>query len=158
MSALAASAPHVSARGAGHEAFLHLFALPFDSQSAAAFNLDATDAAELKWQHDYDEAEHNKSLRRKIGIPALTLGLATGAVAGGLWVSTWFVDDNGLGKGADDHNAAVESRQRTAWILGGVAGASLITGAILMLWPDAPALSVASGPGGETSLAYTGRF
>jgi hypothetical protein len=158
MSALAASTPHVSARGAGHEAFLHLFALPFDSQSAAAFNLDATDAAELKWQHDYDEAEHNKSLRRKIGIPALTLGLATGAVAGGLWVSTWFVDDNGLGKGADDHNAAVESRQRTAWILGGVAGASLITGAILMLWPDAPALSVASGPGGETSLAYTGRF
>jgi hypothetical protein len=158
MSALAASAPHVSARGAGHEAFLHLFALPFDAQAAAAFNLDASDAAELKWQREYDKAEHEKTTRRKVAIGAFTLGAATGAVAGGLALSTWFVNDDGSGMGATGFNNSRDPRANAAIILGGVAGASLLTGAILWLWPDAPALSVASGPGGETSLAYSGRF
>jgi hypothetical protein len=158
MSALAASAPHVSARGAGHEAFLHLFALPFDSQAAAAFSVDAQDAADLKWQQDYDKAQHNKTLRRKVGIGALTLGAATGAVAGGLALSTWLIPDNHTDAGVKSYNDTNTARRNGAIVFGSVAGASLITGAILMLWPDAPALSVAATPSGETSLAYTGRF
>jgi hypothetical protein len=158
MSALAASTPHVSARGAGHEAFLHLFALPFDAQASAAFSLDAQDAAELTWQQDYDKAERAKTLRRQFGIGALTLGAATGAVAGGLILSTWIMKDDGSNQGGATYNDTLDSREKAAIVLGSVAGASLITGAVLMLWPDAPALSVASAPGCEAFLAYTGRF
>jgi hypothetical protein len=161
MSTLAANTPHVSARGAGHEAFLHLFALPFDGDAAAAFSLDAQDAAELKWQQDYDKAEHQKTLRRRFGIGALSLGVATAAIGSGLWWSGHQIyeqyksTNNPLPPGAQTR---IDDRYDARNVFYGVAGASLITGAVLMLWPDAPALSVAATPSGETSLAYTGRF
>jgi hypothetical protein len=163
MSALASETPHVAARGAGHEAFLHLFALPFDANAATSFNLDADDAAELKWQKDVDDAEHARTVRRRVALGALGLGVASAAVGSGFLWSGYALDQQyaPLDKSQQSTKDALAEARRRYWVGGtllGVAGASVITGTLLWFWPTAPNLSVAAAPGCEACLAYSGSF
>jgi hypothetical protein len=165
LSALTPEASQVRARGAGHEAFMHLFARPFDLAAVMAFQLDDSDAAELKWEHDRDESdriEHAKTVRRRVALGALSLGVAAGVTTGALILSAEGIyneqkntKDVNLAKQYDSQIAA---RNRAAWVFGGIAGASLATGAVLWFWPSAPHVSVASTPGCEACMAYSGSF
>lgn len=159
LSALAAETSHVSARGAGHEAFMHLFARPFDLGAASSFNLEAEDAAELKWIQHEDDAARARTLRKKIALGAFTVGAVSGAAALGFLVHGNVVA--GTGVSSVDKDASNDTRDRDfriSGILAGVAGGAAITGAILWLWPDAPNVSVAARPGCEACLAYQRRF
>jgi hypothetical protein len=161
LSALAAETPHVRARGAGHEAFLHLFARPFDGAAVTAFQLEDGDRADLEWTRRADAVERRQLLRHRLGIGALSLSVATAVVgAGFLWSGHAFYEshkslNNTLPPGAQGR---VDQRYWTGGILLGVAGASAVTGAILLLWPQAPNLSVATLPGCEACLAYQKAF
>ncbi|MDB4980585.1 MAG: hypothetical protein JWM82_1337 [Myxococcales bacterium] len=161
LSALATDTPHVSARGAGHEAFMHLFARAFDAEAATAFTLDEDTTADLKWMKDAQDAEHARVVRKRLAIGAVGLGVASGVTAGAFWLS-----GHNIYEANKDPNRAAEPgattklnrRYDTAYIFGGVAAASLATGAILWFWHDAPAVTVASTPGCEACLAYSRSF
>jgi hypothetical protein len=155
MSALATEASHVSARGAGHEAFMHLFARPFDLGAASSFNLEAEDAAELKWIKHEEDAARAHTLRRKVAMGAFGVGAATGAISLGFLLRSLSVD-GATASQADIYTRGLD-RDRSA-IFAGVAGGALLTGAILWLWPDAPNVSVASAPGCEACVGYQRRF
>jgi hypothetical protein len=164
MSTLAMEASHVTARGAGHEAFMHLFADPFDAQTVAGFNLDASDAAELKWQHDVDSAEHTKAFRHKLALGAWGLSVASAAAGAAFWSSghqLWVQGNTNPGATADAIAAQqhrIDLRYEARNVLWGVAGASAVTGALLWFWPSAPGVSIASTPGCEACLAYQRAF
>jgi hypothetical protein len=164
MSTLAMAEPHVTARGAGHEAFMHLFADPFDAGAVSAFNLDASDAATLKWQHDADVAAHARTVRRKVALSLWGASVATAAVGAGFVLSgrSLYDADHPISgasslKAADD-KPTVDQRYRVGETLLGVAGAAAVSGAVLWFWPSAPQVSVASTPGCEACLAYQRSF
>lgn len=159
LSALAAEASHVAARGAGHEAFMHLFARSFDLNAASSFNLEAEDAAELKWIKQEEDAARAKTLRKKVALGAFTVGAVSGATALGFLLHANSIDGTGTSQEqVRENNVASDNQRITSAILAGVAGGAVLTGAILYLWPDAPNVSVAASPSGETSIAYQRRF
>jgi hypothetical protein len=157
LSALTPEATTLRARGAGHEAFLHLFARPFDVAAVTAFELDDTDASELAWQQKVDDARNQRTFRRKLALGALGLGVATAAVGGGFLWSAHHLPNPSMNDGMA-HNDEVARRNLAGGVLLGVAGASAIGSALLYFWPAAPNLSVASAPGCEACLAYQRSF
>jgi hypothetical protein len=164
LSALVADASHVSARGAGHEAFMHLFANAFDADAASAFSLDEEAAADLKWMKDSEDAARAKTLRRRVALGAFGVGAATAVTAGAFAFAGNLarIDGNQAGTSQDyrsEKKTLANDRFRTAAIFGGVAGAAVVSGAILWLWPDAPAtVNVASSNGSDTTVSISGRF
>ncbi len=161
LSALATDTPHVSARGAGHEAFMHLFARSFDVESATSFRLDDETAADLKWMKDAQDAEHARVVRKRVAIGALGLGVASAATAGAFWLAGHNLAETYKDKSKyvpKDVPGEINRRYEARNIFFGVAGASVVTGTILWLWKDAPAVIVASTPGCEACLAYSGSF
>jgi hypothetical protein len=152
---------HVTARGAGHEAFMHLFADPFDAQAVAGFNLDATDAAELKWQQDADAAEHARSFRHKLALGAVGLSVVSAVVGAEFLISgrqLYNRDRTGTSAGNGNDNPTIVRNNIVGGTLLGVAGAAAVSGALLWFWPSAPSVSVASTPGCEACLAYQRSF
>ena len=86
LSELTPETSQVRARGAGHEAFLHLFARPFDLAAVTAFQLDGDAAAEVRWNQEVQDAKARQTFRRKLALDAVALSVATGAIgAGFLW-------------------------------------------------------------------------
>jgi hypothetical protein len=156
----------VRARGAGHEAFLHLFARPFDLAAVTSFNLDETDAAELRWNKEVQDAKSRQTFRRKLALGAFGVGIAAGVTSGAFFLSghnlavrastigTLEYTNGGLMKA----QPTIDSRYAAGWVFGGVAGASLVTGALLYFWPSAPNVSVGVAPGCEACLAYQHSF
>jgi hypothetical protein len=160
LSQLTPEASPVRARGAGHEAFLHLFARPFDLAAVTSFQLDDSDAAELKWQRDVD-AEHTRTFRRRLASGAFGMSLASAAAAELFHLSAKSIHDQGEHSGqglVPSVNAQIERRNAAMWTFVGIAGASAVTGAILWFWPTAPNVSVATTPGCEACLAYSRSF
>ncbi|HVZ72837.1 MAG TPA: hypothetical protein VHJ20_10725 [Polyangia bacterium] len=158
LSALATeSTSHVSARGAGHEAFMHLFADAFDPAAATEFNLDEQTKADLKWMKDSQDAAHARTVRQHIAIGTLSLGVVSG-IAGGAFL----LEANHLKGGAQAGIPSVNNDiHRDNWIGGtllGVAGAAAVTSAILYLWPTAPAVAVTTTPDCTACLAYSKSF
>jgi len=156
---------HVTARGAGHEAFMHLFAESFDAQAVSSFNLDTSDAAELKWQHDVDAAEHRQTVHRRVALGLWAAGAASAVIATELVLSANRLADFDNNKANDVSSKqsavdkpTIEHRSWAGYTLFGVAGAAAVGGALLWLWPTAPQVSVASTPGCEACLAYQRSF
>ncbi|HET6279375.1 MAG TPA: hypothetical protein VFH73_00355 [Polyangia bacterium] len=143
LSSLMAETPRVRARGAAHEAFLLLFAKPFDGTAVAAFRLDPVDSAEGR-----DAAPPGHGVRRTLTIGAFGLGVASAAVAGGLaWSAIKLHDSTPPGASNAQATATtrdIHNRNVAAGVLAGVAGASLVTGLALALWPTAPAVVMVS--------------
>jgi hypothetical protein len=162
LSSLTPEASQVRARGAGHEAFMHLFARPFDLAAVTSFELDDTDAGELKWQHDVDDAAHARTLRRRIALGTFALSLGSLAAAEAFHLSANDIYANAKKYDGvmftQGHNDQIFRRNVAAWSFVGLAGASAVTGAILWFWPNAPKVSVASTPGCEACLAYQRSF
>jgi hypothetical protein len=149
----------VRARGAGHEAFLHLFARPFDVAALTAFELEDGDAAQVRWNKAVQDAKDRQTSRRKLALGALGVSVGTAAVGAGLLWSAWDVRHSGTsqlyGNGA---NPNLTTRNVAGGVLLGVAGASAVTSALLYFWPSAPHLSVESTQGCGACLAYQRSF
>jgi len=166
LSALTPEPTPVRARGAGHEAFLHLFARPFDLAAVTSFNLDETDAAELRWNKEVQDAKSRQTFRRKLALGAFGVGVATGVTSAAFFLSghnlyvranTKGTPENAMG-GVTAAQPTIDRRYMAGWVFGGVAGASLVSGALLYFWPSAPNVSVGVAPGCEACLAYQHSF
>lgn len=142
LSTLTAESPRVRARGAAHEAFLLLFAKPFDGTTVAAFRLEPIDLTVVPPARDTSAARSGVS-RRTLAIGAFTLGAVSAAVAGGFaWSAISLqgsVTPTTPERDVDAINDSIRKRNIAAWTLGGVAAASVATGLLLALWPTAPA-------------------
>jgi hypothetical protein len=159
MSALAAETSRVRTRGAGHEAFMHLFARPFDMAAVMSFSLDENDAADIAMAKQAEDADRKQTLRRKIAYGALGLGAASALAAGGFALNhNYILNHDGGSMWNQTRNQRAYPSKVAAWSFAGVAGASVITGAVLLLWPQAPNVSVASTPDCKACLAYQRSF
>jgi hypothetical protein len=166
LSSLTAEPAQVRARGAGHEAFLHLFARPFDLAAVTAFQLEDTDAAQLRWNQEVLDARARQTQRRKIALGAFSLSAATAAVGAGFWWSGHNIYLNANKNGSvssgmgpsNSANSQIDQRNLMSRVLFGVAGASAITGAVLYFWPSAPHVSASSTPDCGVCLAYQRSF
>jgi hypothetical protein len=165
LSSLEAQPSQVRARGAGHEALLHLFAKPFDAAAVTSFSLDDSDAAELRWEQEAQDARDRQSFRRKLALGAFGTSVATAAIGAGYWWSGHNLfestktggsnagsDEAPLAKAQGNHDYLVRN------VLFGVAGASAVTGSLLYFWPSAPHVSVSATPGCEACVAYQKSF
>jgi hypothetical protein len=159
LSSLTPEASQVRARGAGHEAFLHLFARPFDVAAVTTFALDDNDAAELKWQRDLD-AEQAKTFRRRIALGTWALSVGSLAAAEAFHSSSLSIRTSNLEPQpvVDMKNAQIDFRNEMTGAFIGLAAASAVTGAILWFWPTAPNVSVASTSGCEACFTYKRSF
>ncbi|AKU94399.1 hypothetical protein AKJ09_01063 [Labilithrix luteola] len=146
---LSPRAPLVRMRGAAHEAFARLFALPFDSRAVDEFAL--APAAPLR---DDGPATPNTpwSPRRTLGVVALGVG------AVGLGLGTYFaLDAHGVATRAPDRESNADafersrrvSREETAATISLVGGGAVAAaGALLLLWPQARNVQAVALPSG----------
>jgi hypothetical protein len=159
LSSLTPESARVRARGAGHEAFLHLFARPFDLAAVTAFELEDTDAAQLRWNQAVIEARAHQTFRRKLALGALGLSVGSAAIGTGFLISGRQAHDSGpTQKEAGNSNSIIPSRNVGTVVFFGIAGASAVTSALLYFWPSAPHVSAGVAPGCEACLAYSRSF
>lgn len=133
---LAAESPHVTGRGAAHESFSLTFLLQFDEDVVRRFEL-ARPAPE--------DSAPRRPWRRPAAWSALGIGGAAVATAAGFALSARSLhDDRAPGEsqvGVAARNAKISSRNTAAAVFGGAGAAALLAGAVLVLWPEAPARS-----------------
>jgi hypothetical protein len=160
LSALTPSPAQVRARGAGHEAFMHLFARPFDLAAVNAFALESGDEAQLRWNQEVQDAKARQTYRRKLALGAWGVSVGAAAVGAGMFWSAHNIHNTAMPHQPewDAANDSIRLRNTAGVISLGVAGASAVTGALLYFWPSAPHLSVSSTPGCEACLAFQRSF
>jgi hypothetical protein len=150
---LASHEERVASRGAAHESFGKLFALPFDRGVVEAWTPPHEDPPAA----DAPPLETPALTNRKIaGLATVGGGLLVAGV--GAWLSLSASDlKTDLPAGASQADvAATNDRIATRNTLAGIAyaagGAALVTGAVLFFWPEkktlAPNVSVAPLPAG----------
>ena len=153
----------VAARGAAHDVFRQLFALPFGQRAVADYRSRApAERALAPTQVTAPSSEASpEGSNPRLG-PTLLAGAGTAALLGG--VATW-LGARGLrgdiGPQTDQAtvartNQAIANRNR--WASGLVGLGTATVGAALIWWlADSPDLELAAGPGGF-SAAYRRRF
>jgi hypothetical protein len=155
-SALTAQEPHVNSRSAAHEAFNAIFALPFD---------EGTVEEVLSRQEGLLAApiEPAPSLGRRQMAGAALVGVSVLAAGGGAWAYLSARSLRGeIGPASSQEavaaaNRRISARNRLAAAAAGTAGAALLTGAILWLWPDSPPIG-ASVTASGLALEVQARF
>lgn len=166
LAALTASPPHVSGRGAAHNAFSRLFELPFDESSVASYRFpvlasgaDQVDlrggAAPRSWR--YTAAWTSLGL----SAAAVVAGVVCSATAAGLR-SAAPDDESQVGRAS--RNDQIGKRNVAAVSLYAVGGAAAAASLLLFFWPDGPGgsrgsngdqtgvITVRSSGGGPPSL------
>jgi len=146
--ALEAQEPHVNTRSAAHEAFSSLFSLPFDERA-----VDEVMVRQEGLLVESAEAKAPLGARRVTGLALLGVGAL--AAAGGTWsyLSARSLREEGPTssmEAAADINKRIAARNRLTVAAAGVAGAAVLTGALLWLWPDSPAAAVSVTTSGVT--------
>jgi hypothetical protein len=157
LSSLTPSPTPVRVRGAGHEAFLHLFAMPFDVGAVNAFQLEDLDAAQVHWNKEVQDARDRQSHRRKLALGAFGLSVGTAAIGTGLLWSAYSMHQPGQA-GVDSGNSSFRFKQIAGGVSLGIAGASAVTGALLYFWPSAPQISASTSADCGACLAYQRSF
>lgn len=141
VASLEARPPRVATRGAAHEAFTRIFSLPFDRRTVERYPLVAPGAA-APVELSTAPAPRRSGRRAAMWI---AYGIAASSLAAGGYLS---YRAGGVRDGArpDDPQEAIAGRNQritrlntAAGILYGAAGGALLTGVVLMLWPEAPA-------------------
>ncbi|HVX97026.1 MAG TPA: caspase family protein [Polyangia bacterium] len=160
LSALTPEPTPVRARGAGHEAFLHLFARPFDLAAVTAFQLDDVEATQLRWNKEVQDAKDRQTHRRKLALRAFGVSAGAAAIGAGFLGSAAYIraHDPYSGDGRTNANSAITRDNWVGGVMLGVAGAAAATGALLYFWPSAPHMSVSSTPGCEACIAFERSF
>jgi hypothetical protein len=157
LSSLTPTPTPVRSRGAGHEAFLHLFAIPFDAGAVNAFQIEDLDAAQLRWNQEVLDARDRQTHRRKLALRAFELSVGTAAIGTGLLWSAYSIQAPPQ-KGVMGANDAFGWRAIAGWTSVGIAGASAVTGALLYFWPSAPHVSVSSSTDCQACIAFQRSF
>jgi hypothetical protein len=145
--ALQAQEPHVVARSAAHEAFTALWSLPFDARA-----VEEVLARPEGLLEEPAEAAPPLGARRVAGLSLIGVGAL--AAAGGTWAylsARSLRDDVAPGasqEAATSTNQRITTRNRLAVAGAGLAGAALLTGALLWLWPDSPPAAVSVSTSG----------
>jgi hypothetical protein len=163
------STSSAQARGAAHESFRLLFALPFSQQVVDGFVLRrATSVDDTAAAGAEARAAPARSLRRPVAFGLLAGGVV--AAGGATWAVLSALDahDHTPTSQADlyQNNRLIESRNQLAAVLFGVSAAAVSAGTILLLWPrltgpssaSAPAVAFAPQPNGGAMLEWLGRF
>lgn len=134
LSGLVSQPSHATARGAANDAFDLLFSLPFDRKAVAYYELAPGVAADVA-------APSRFTWRNGLGLGLVAVG--AGLLAGGIVVS---VQGSEAASGVNamtsqqqvsNINGQIGNDNRNAAILYGTAGAALVAGALLLLWPHA---------------------
>lgn len=127
---LTSEIPRVRARGAAHEAFLLLFAQPFDQAAVATFQIEAPGD-----EHPWDPPAPAR--RRWVGGGLMAAGglglvaaLAFGLSAHGLAHDAAMAD--GMRRAVLDQD--IQSRNHVAWVAGGAGVTLIATGITWLLW------------------------
>lgn len=146
-------------RGAAHEAFGKLFALPFSAEAVVAWQRERAQveaAAEATAVARADRQRH-EAMRRVGGWTALVVGGAATMAAAGFELSAYKLRHDAP-KGEDQRagvarNERIDARNDVALGLSLLGGAALATGAVLLLWPRTADgtldIDVAVGPHGS---------
>jgi hypothetical protein len=159
LSSLTPTPTPVRSRGAGHEAFLHLFANPFDVGAVTAFQLEDLDAAQVRWNKEVQDARDRQTYRRKLALGAFGVAVGTAALGTGLLWSAHNVSHNNPGMtNVPDADNGIHWRNVAGVTSLSIAGASAVTGALLYFWPSAPHVSVSSSADCQACLALQRSF
>lgn len=144
VASIEARPPRVAARGAAHEAFGRIFALPFDRRTVERFSLVAPNEAA---EPDVWAASARPQRGRRAAM-WIAYGVAASSLATGGYLSYRAAGVRDSGQ-PDDSQEAVAARNvrigrlnTAAGVLYGAAAGALVTGVALMLWPDAPATRI----------------
>jgi hypothetical protein len=141
VSRLDAQPPRVSSRGAAHDAFERIFTLPFDRGTASRYSFASSTKSELAalWV----ENAPPQSPARETWM-WIAYGVGAASLAAAAYV-TYSAHDVREGAQRSDPQETIASRNdrisrlnTTSGVLYGIAGGALVTGVVLMLWPDAP--------------------
>jgi hypothetical protein len=156
------SEPRTRARGAAHEAFSLVFALPFDSAVVAEYREPPPPAMPPPETDDDRHARSAGALRTTLGLAALGVG------AVGLGVGTYFAlsaraESNGASASESQADAVARNDRIATANAGGavsfvVGGAAVVTGAVLLLWPSAPKNAQVSLFPGGAAVGYGHSF
>jgi hypothetical protein len=135
---LALVEPRAQARGAAHESFSKMFELPFGRGNVSGFVFRAPVEADSASEPD----SRATSWRTVTGIGLLGLA-GVGAAVGGISLYSAHHKagdaDAGLSlQQVTERNEEIRTANVVAGVSFGVAGAAAISGAMLLLWPDAP--------------------
>jgi hypothetical protein len=134
---LAPRTPTLLRRGALHDAFTHLFELPFDELALDALPLEVDLRQEAGPGVPPGADLAHRPFVRRAAIGAAAVGVASLAVAGGLVVSAQALHASADGKSGSDRadiNQGIATRNRWA-TTAGIAGAALTAlGAGLIVW------------------------
>jgi hypothetical protein len=135
---LALVEPRARARGAAHEAFSKMFELPFGRGNVAGYVFRFPAEADSTNEPDSRSA----SWRTYAGIGLLGLA-GVGAAVGGisLYSAHGKAGDSDAGLSLQqvaERNDEIRTANAVGGISLGIAGAAAISGAVLLLWPDAP--------------------
>jgi hypothetical protein len=158
-SELVAEEARAGERGAAHEAFGVLFALPFDADAVAG--VEAMPAAGLPG--DAGGAAEGGAGRRRLAIGLAGLSLVAASAGAGALLSARAQRDE-IGPDtpqarAAEQNRGIAARKRVAGAALGVAGAVALGAATVLLWPDSPEPPLVAGPASNgLMLGWQGRF
>lgn len=150
--ALAADDGRVASRGAAHESFSKLFALPFDRSVVDAYRERPV---------PIDVApETGLGTRRIVALGAMGAGAILSGVSIALAASTSSLR-NDLAPNASQADASalndrITQRNTLAAVTGTAGGAALVTGAVLFFWPTSRATSASEAL--EVSVRPSGGF
>ena len=161
--------PRVASRGAAHEAFNLVFTLPFSNANVEAFE-DPADAWSTPVRPDPDAGPMPKrgmSTRRIVGWGALGAGAVGLGV--GVTLSIRAANESAASSPLDSQRGAAARNDRIktdnlgaalSYVGGGVA---VVTGLVLLLWPDPPDVPAAAHVSAHASpagfdLGYTAHF
>ncbi|HEY6477828.1 MAG TPA: caspase family protein [Polyangia bacterium] len=148
--------PRFAVRGAAHDAFSLVFALPFDDDALASY------ASPLNMTEDVDQAAPLPRWRRRAAVSASVLcGVSAGAALL-LAVSAHALADEAHAASTQAETAALDDRlsTRKTWadIAGGVAASSAIAAGLLWLWPTSTVRPAASLGVDAALVGLGGRF
>jgi hypothetical protein len=133
---LTLSEPSHAVRGAAHEAFHRMFALPFTRANVQAFVFRALPEPGL------DEGNEEASWRKPVGYGLLGLGAASGVFSGLMWSSAreeaQRSDEYESQADVARANDRIHRANLAAGIGLGVGVATAVSGAMILLWPESP--------------------
>lgn len=152
---LAAEEPRFAARGAAHDAFSLVFALPFDDEALAGY------VAQVSLPAD-DLAAPLPRWRRRAAASAVVLCAASAGAAILLAISAHALADEARAAPNQAETAALDDRlaTRRAWAeaAGGLAASSAVAAGLLWLWPTSTVRPAASLAADAALMGLGGRF
>jgi hypothetical protein len=140
---LAPQAPSLVRRGAIHDAFTHLFEIPFDEAALdhLPFELEPRDDGGADAPSGLELLRRRPAVRRA-AVGATAAGMASLAVAAGLTISAVGLRDSADGKNGQQRvkiNEEIDTRNRWAAITGIGGGVLTALGLGLLVWTRQPA-------------------